>query len=293
MRLRTTDGRGCLVLAVATLLVAAPRPGADEASGKPARIVSLNMCADELVLRLADPQHIASVTWLSRDPRDSNVAFLAARVPANHGLAEEIIPLKPDLVVAGAHTTRTAVAMVRRVGIPLDELDVPENLEDVRRQIRRVAGLVGEPERGERIIDGMNVALAALPAAPQSGRPRAIVLNPNGVTVGRGTLVDELMTRAGLVNVAAQIDLGNYGQVPLEVLVANPIDVLILSSSRDGAPSLATEILHHPVLSVLARRTRMVVMPGRLWSCGGPAVVEAIERLAHVAAEVRGGATTR
>jgi iron complex transport system substrate-binding protein len=293
MRLRTTDGRGCLVLAAAMLLAAAPRPAAEQASGKPTRIVSLNMCADELVLRLADPQHIASVTWLSRDPRDSNVASLAARVPVNHGLAEEIIPLKPDLVVAGAHTTRTAVAMVRRVGVPLDELDVPENLEDVRRQIRRVAGLVGEPERGEKIIDGMNVALAALPAAPQSGRPRAIVLNPNGVTVGKGTLVDELMTRAGLVNVAAQIDLGNYGQVPLEVLVANPIDVLILGSSRDGAPSLATEILRHPVLSALARRARLVVMPGRLWSCGGPAVVEAIERLARVAEVVRGGAATR
>jgi iron complex transport system substrate-binding protein len=293
MTLRRTDRRGCLVLAVAMLLTAAPRPGAEQASGKPTRIVSLNMCADELVLRLADPQNIASVTWLSRDPRDSNVASLAARVPVNHGLAEEIIPLEPDLVVAGAHTTRTAVAMVRGVGIPLDELDVPENLEEVRRQIRRVADLVGEPERGEKIIGGMNAALAALPAAPQSGRPRAIVLNPNGVTVGRGTLVDELMMRAGLVNVAAQIDLGDYGQVPLEVLVANPVDVLIVSSSRDGAPSLATEILHHPVLSALARRSRLVVMPGRLWSCGGPAVLEAIDRLARVAAEVRAEAATR
>ena len=120
--------------------------------GKPRRIVSLNMCVDELVLRLADPQSIASVTWLSRDPTNSNVAALAARIPINHGLAEEIIPLKPDLVIAGVYTARTAVAMLKRVGIPVAEIDVPESLDDVRRQIREVAALVGERDKGEAII---------------------------------------------------------------------------------------------------------------------------------------------
>jgi iron complex transport system substrate-binding protein len=41
------------------------------------------------------------------------------------------------------------------------------------------------------------------------------------------------------------------------------------------------------VLAALSDRTRVVVMPGRLWNCGGPAVVEAIERLMQIAAEVR------
>src|SRR5258708_1788850 len=80
---------------------------------KPARIVSLNMCADELVLRLAERQNVASVTWLSRDAENSNVAEAAAHVPVNHGLAEEVIPLNPDLVVAGAFTSRTAVVLLR------------------------------------------------------------------------------------------------------------------------------------------------------------------------------------
>ncbi len=221
------------------------------------------------------------------------MAELAARIPINHGLAEEIIPLTPDLVVAGIHTARTAVAMVRRVGMPLEELDVPKNLEEVRAQIRRVAGLVGEQARGEDLVVGIDQALASLPPTPPSARPRAIVLNPNGVTVGRGTLVDEIMTRAGLVNVAAELDLDSYGQVPLEAVVANAIDVLIVSSSRDGPPSLATEILRHPALSALSDRTRVVVMPGRLWSCGGPAVVEAIERLMRVAGEARSEAPGR
>ena len=277
----------------AALLSAASHLHADDAPGKPKRIVSLNMCTDELVLRLAEPQNVASVTWLSRDPKNSNVAELAARIPVNHGLAEEIIPLKPDLVVAGIYTARTAVALLKRVGIPVVEFDIPKNLDDVRRQIREMAALLGERDKGEALIAGMDRELASLPPAARSPRPRAIVLNPNGVTVGKGTLADEIMTRAGLTNVAAELAIDNYGQIPLETLAANAVDVLILSASRDGPPALATEILRHPILAALSDRTRLVVLPGRLWNCGGPAVVEAIERLRKVADEAQGRGPAR
>ena len=246
------------------------------------------MCVDELVVRLAEPHNIASVTWLSRDPANSNVAALVGRIPVNHGLAEEIIPLQPDLVIAGVYTARTAVALLRRTGVALAEIDVPKNFMDVRGQIRKVAALVGERDKGERIVGDIDQRLAALPPAARSGAPRAIVLNPNGVTVGKGTLVDEILTRAGLVNVAAELGIDNYGQVPLETVVTSAVDVLIVSASRDGPPALATEILRHPALTALSDRARIVVLPGRLWNCGGPAIIEAIERLKQVAGAVRG-----
>ena len=189
-------------------------------------------------------------------PKNSNVAELAARIPVNHGLAEEIIPLKPDLVIAGVYTTRTAVAMLKRIGVPLVEIDVPKSFEDVRRQIREVAGSVGERGQGRSIVGDLDQSLAASPPLSQPGKPRALVLNPNGVTVGKGTLVDEIMTRAGLTNLAAELAIDNYGQIPLETLVANAVDVLIISASRDGPPALATEILRHPVLAALSDRTR-------------------------------------
>lgn len=293
---RPRMGSVCAVAAVivGTMLLSAGAPlRAADAPAKPARIVSLNLCADELVLRLADLRNVASVTWLARDPRNANVADLAARVPVNHGLAEEIVPMRPDLVIAGTYTTRTAVTLLRRVGVPLTEIDVPHSFADVRRQISEVAGLVGEPERGERLIAEIDTRLASLPPAPQTNLPRAIVLNPNGVTVGPGTLADEIITRAGLTNLAARLAIDNYGQLPVETVVASAVDVLIVSASRDGPPALATEILRHPVLTRLSERTRVVVLPGRLWNCGGPAMVEAIERLMRIAGEVRGRAEPR
>ena len=75
---------------------------AAEPPAKPRRIVSLNMCTDELVLRLANPEAIASVTWLSQDPRNANMAEAARRIPANHGLVEQVLAFRPDLEIGRA-----------------------------------------------------------------------------------------------------------------------------------------------------------------------------------------------
>lgn len=264
-------------------------PGHAQAGGmaqsKPQRIVSLNLCADELVLRLADPQRVASVTWLARDPRASTVADAATRVPANHGLAEEVLRFDPDLVVAGLSTTREAVAFLKEVGIPVLEVGIPRTLDEVRRQIREVADALGEAGRGERMIAEMDARFAAWKAETETevrpSRVRAVVLRPNGFTVGPGTLVDELISLAGLRNLAAELGIGSYGQIPLETAIMAGTDMLIVDAERDTLPSLATEALHHPVLARLSRRISTAALPPRLWTCAGPQLADAVSTLAE------------
>jgi iron complex transport system substrate-binding protein len=271
-----------LLVAIAIMLV----PAALSAAGTPKRIVSLNLCTDELVLRLADRSNIASITWLSKDKISANVVDLAADLPVNHGLAEEIIPLDPDLVVAGTFTARTAVAMLKATRFPVTEFGVAHNIADVRLGIRKMAALVGEPARGEALVASFDGRLAEIGTPTPGRRPTALVFNANGFTVGAGTLVDDIMTRAGLDNVAAHMKLGNYSQLPLEIAVRSDVDVLIISARRDGPPSLATALLDHPVLSKLGPKTHIVVLPTNLWSCGGPEVAEAIARLRAAAQDV-------
>jgi iron complex transport system substrate-binding protein len=272
---------------VVALSAAGLAPAADTVS-KPQRIVSMNSCTDELVLRLADRRNIASITWQSRDPNNSNVAHLAQGIPINHGVAEEIIPLKPDLVLAGIYTTRAPVALLKRAGMRIVDADVPRSFDDVRQQYRETAALLGEKERGERIIAEMDSNLARLARERPSVPATAILLNPNNFTVGRGSVIDEVITHAGLENVAVRLGVGEYGQLPLEIITMNPVHVLIVSSYRDGPSAMATELLRHPVLSRLSDRMRVVVIPDRLWNCSGPALVEAIEILMRVAKQVRG-----
>lgn len=267
----------------ATLLAAclAASSVAAEGAARPVRVVSMNLCADELVLRLADHDQIAAVTWLARDPRGSSVSREAAGMPLTRGLSEEVIALRPDLVIAGAFTTRSAVGMLKRVGIPVLELGLPADFDGVRAQIRTVAKALGHPERGEALVADLDARLAEAKPAP---RPlRALVMRPNGFTVAPGSLGDAVIQAAGLVNVAAEIGRDRSGQVPLEAAAFAQADLIVLDDSSAGTPSLADALLHHPVLERLRREGRTVSIPNRLWNCPGPQVAEVVKRLAEAA----------
>ncbi|MFG1374171.1 ABC transporter substrate-binding protein [Xanthobacter oligotrophicus] len=246
---------------------------------KPARVASLNLCADELVLRLADPGQVASVTFLARDPRSSNVAALAREVPVNRGLAEEVVPLSPDLVIVGAFTTRTTTALLRRLGLEMLELGVPQTLDEAYAQIRLVAARLGTPERGEALVGQMEVSFARLPP-PAAHPPSAIVLRPNGFTAGRGSLPGEVMARAGLDNMAARLSADRLGQLALEEVVWAQPDILVVNAAPDAPPSLADGLLTHPALASFRSMGRSVALPIRLWTCAGPELAEAAARLA-------------
>lgn len=151
-RQRTAALRAAVAILLSLLCTVLHRARAFANEAKPARIVSINMCTDELLLRLADRDRIASVTWLSQDRRNANMAEVAATIPANHGLAEEVISYDPDLVLPGIYTTRTTVQLLKGIGLKIVELGVPNTLDGVRQQIRDVAAVVGENARREAMV---------------------------------------------------------------------------------------------------------------------------------------------
>ncbi|MFC0218534.1 ABC transporter substrate-binding protein [Pseudochelatococcus lubricantis] len=246
-----------------------------------ARFVSINMCADELLLRLADPADIASLSYLSRDARNSTIATQAAAFPVNRGRAEEVMALAPDLVFASAFSAPATLSMLRRLGVPLAVLDVPTTFEAIAAQVRGVASRIGRPEAAEREVHLMNGRLAGLRRELPLPPATALVLQANNIAVGAGTLIDSVLAEAGLVNLAAQAGIVGYGRMPLEAILIRPPDILIVDTDNEGAPALATQAPRHPALVALARRgaMRTVDMPSRLWTCAGPGTVEAVAYL--------------
>lgn len=271
------------ILALSAILAAMPAARAAGSVEAPVRVVSMNLCADELVLRLADRDQVLAVTYLARDPRGSTVAAEAAGVPVTRGLTEEIVALKPDLVIAGAFTTRATVSMLKRVGSPVLELGVPADLDGVRAQIRQVAGVLGHPERGEAMVADLDARLDSV--TPATKPLRALVMRPNAFTVAPGGLGDALIRAAGLVNVAAEIGRDRFGQVPLEAAALANADLIVVDDPAPGLPSLADTLLHHPVFRALAQEGRTVAIPNRFWTCPGAHVAEVVARLAAAANE--------
>ncbi|MFT4096086.1 MAG: ABC transporter substrate-binding protein [Rhodoblastus sp.] len=257
-------------------------------SARPQRIVSINQCADELLLRLADRDNIASVTWLSRDAANSNVAALAAGTPVNHALAEEVMAFRPDIVLAGAFSSQTTIGILKRLGVRVVEFEPPRSMDDVRAQIRTLADAIGENVRGQAMVREIDAGLAALAPRAQGPRLRAAVMQPNGFTVEKGSLVEEIMNRAGLDNLGSRVAAGSYLAIPLEAVALQQADVMIVNGEAYDAPALATEALNHPLIAALGRRLKVVSMPPKLWTCGGPNLVDAVRLLVD---QTRGAGT--
>ena len=55
--------------------------------------------------------------------------------------------------------------------------------------------------------------------------------------------------------------------------------MLVLARDSARERSLADMSLSHPLLRRLAQEAAVVELPGRYWSCGGPELIEALQRL--------------
>lgn len=265
--------RTWFVLALAVLASTATHAQA------PRRIVSMNLCTDQMALLLAGPERIVSISFLGADPAESPLAGLAVGIPVNHGLAEEVIAAKPDIVLAGRYTTSFAKTMLRRLGYTVIEVESPETIPGIHATMTSLGAALGEEKRAAELLAEMDRRLAAVAATP--GRfGSAIVFDANGFTVGRPGLADEVMTLTGLVNKAPELGIGPYGQVPLETMLAARPERIIYLIYRPGVPSIANATMEHPALKRGLGGRKTLSIPGRLLTCGTPMVAEAAERLA-------------
>lgn len=245
------------------------------------RIVSLNPCLDAILVRVAEPAQIAALSHYSREPVASSVdPAVAARFAFTYETAEEVIALKPDLVLASRHTALATRNALAGLGIPVALFAPPSTVDESLAQVRRIAGLAGHPERGEAEVRRIELALAAAAPPPGAPRLRALVYERNGFASGPHTLMDELLTRTGFVNAVTAYGYGRSADVPLDLVVARPPQVLLSGETTPGEPSWGERVMHHPALEALRGRIRIVTFPVHLMNCGGPNLVEAVQRLA-------------
>lgn len=263
------------------LLAAAHLWGATAHAEAARRIVSLDLCTDQLLIELADRARIAAVTHLAGDPSVSAIPEKARGLAVTRGGAEDVLRYDPDLVLAGPYGVAGSVAMLQRLGRRVVSVPQAADLDGVRAAVRLVATAIGEEAKGQAMIAGFDRRLARLP--PVRGvPPGAIIYQVGGTVSATGSLIDKALAAAGYRNMAAEYRLTRGGQVPLEVLLARPPDLLVLSSGAEEYRTVLADNLRHPALALLRARHPALELPWRLWLCGTPAVAEAIERLAAV-----------
>jgi iron complex transport system substrate-binding protein len=262
------------IAALIALLAAAVPPAAGRAEPPPARVVSINLCTDQLALLIADPGQIVSLSHVATDPVSSAMAAEAAAYPANRGSAEEVHLLAPDLVLAGAFDPPATLAMLRRLGHRVETFPLETGFADIRAHVTRMGALLGHPERAARLIAGMDAILDMPP--PDGPRPRAALFYANAYSSGTGTLADAILEAAGFANVAAERGLTGLVRLPLEALVMEAPD-LVVTGQDYATPARAQEVLRHPAARAVGGGQAIVA--DNLWVCGTPLAARAVEAL--------------
>ncbi len=272
------------LLAAALLLAAAP------AGAAPQRIVSVNLCTDQLALLMAPREHVISVSYLAARPDISFESDRVGDILLNHGRSEEILPLAPDIVLAGRYTARPTVFLLQRLGYKVFDQDISRSIAEVRERVGEVGEVLGTQAEARALIAAMDQRLAALAPTTGERRPTAVYYQANGYTAGNDTLVGDIIEHAGLENLGGRLGIAGHGRMPLETLLDLQPDILIRDDQPPRAPALAYEVLRHPALQALIDRSLQVTVPSRLWICGIPTVVEAVAILSEARRQITAGA---
>lgn len=256
-------------------LLAVTSPARAEA---PRRVVTVNLCLDQLGLRLAAPGQLVGVSSLARDPRTSVLADRARDIPGVRAAAESILDLRPDLVVFDAMAHANVKRLVRAAGVPILELPWAASLAEAEALIARMADALGRSEQGRDLIAAMGERQRQL-VRPGPPTATAAVLQANLRTTGKGSLMDELLGLTGYRNLASELGIFAYGRFSLEAVLAGQPDVVILDEESNADPARATSFVDHPAIRTLARHARILSLPIRYSICAGPENLEAMQRL--------------
>lgn len=279
----------CGLAALACFAASASDPAGEPAPAtKPQRIMSVNMCNDLLLLQMVPKERIASITYLARDAIDVLMPGADEGVAINHGLAEEVVRHRPDLILASPWSTPVLRRLAAKVGARIVEIDAANGFGDIRRITRQIGEAVGEPVRAEELVAEMDRKLDALDRSRPSRFMEVVTWSSGDSVPGAGTLTDEIIRRAGAENLARRLPDSRYSSFGVEELLAARPDAIMRGEDRYEGPALRDSVTEHPVIRK-AFAGRRLTYPASLYACGLPQSADAVRELREALAKVPEG----
>ena len=242
------------------------------------RVMSVDSCADQFVIALSPRDAIVGVSARADDP-DSYMREQARGLPQRRATAETVLALRPDVVVRyWGGDARLSEALTRR-GVAVVRIEDARDFDQVRANVRAVAGALDQRPKGEALIAGMDARLARSKGA-WDGKP-AMYLTPTGYSSGGGTLIDAMLRAAGLTNLVSG---PAWEPIPLEAIVRGPPSAFVLGFfSRLSGLTTRWGPGRHTVLQRRLPGQTIASLPGAQIGCPAWFVGEGVETLALAA----------
>ncbi|MDD5700559.1 MAG: cobalamin-binding protein [Dehalococcoidales bacterium] len=198
----------------------------------PQRIISLSPSNTEIVYALGLEDRLIGVTTYCNYPpevKDKPQVSQFSNVDI-----EKVVALEPDLILADSLHEADVIPALEKLGITVLAIN-PATMEEIFGDIGMIGRAAGQTESAESLLASLQDRTKAVTdrtAGPESGekyRTFFVTWHDPIWTAGSGTLINDLITRAGGTNIAA--DLKGHSQIDLETVIQrNPQVILILSS---------------------------------------------------------------
>jgi iron complex transport system substrate-binding protein len=236
----------------------------------PQRIVTIGPGATETVFALGAGRRLVG--------RDSASDYPAAalKVPVagdfNGPALEAVIAARPDLVIVQGETYgRTRIEdWQRKIGAPVASL-AATTVEGVAQDMEKIGAWLGVRDRARQLARTLafsphNVGRGKLSVFFEVGRSPLF-------TAGRGTLIDNIISTAGLSNIARSVN--GYKQYNTEALLSRPPSIYVVTQAGSTPPprgaalrklrnEMKQKLLRVPGLSGLrcVQQATIVIVPG-------------------------------
>jgi len=229
----------------------------------PSKILSLDLCSDWLLAKYADRSQVVALSPLLKQ---YPVAWIGDDWPSHNGSLEQILKLKPDLVLSGEYNALLLRQRLISLGIRVEVLALPQTLPQVVEYEQRFLSLVGLPS---------TLASKPIPASKSPIKPsRLLLLGANGIGTGHQTFEHDVIERAGWGN---YLETDGYATLDLEQLVTDPPDAVMWSAPK--SPALANQFAKHPALRHAIPKEQWLSSSYWHWQCPGPWTWQLIQQL--------------
>jgi iron complex transport system substrate-binding protein len=215
-------------------------------AGNPSRVVSLSLASDEILLDMLPTcgglSRVAGLSIFADDPSASSLVVAAKSIKGRvHSEPESLFSLKPDLVIAASFNRPELIKMIQDRKVPLLILEKFASANDISDHIQSIGDTMGCPK--ETIDIKARFEAEIVPARASKKSTRVLNYSADLSVMGKDTLFDDLVTRAGGMNSASIAGLSHWPRIDTETLLKlNPDKIIVLGND---SPERRKEIKTH------------------------------------------------
>lgn len=238
------------------------------------RVVSIDYCADQYVLKFIDKQNIAAISY----DADKDFSFMrdhAIGIKKIRANTEEILSANPDIVIKTYAGSRNLKKILDSLNIKLLTLPNPVNLKEIKEVLNIMREVSADDKKVNDVLKNIESYIKGF--KKNNKNISAIYLSPAGMTAGAGTLIDNLFKVSGLINYQTKT---GWTSLPLEKIINKKPNVIVYSSfkSLENHPD-AWNPLRHPVIKTQLKSVPTINLKPSVTSCGGWFFLEALNIL--------------